>query len=128
MGLLDKNMSMKMTPRKMKNKRKSVAMDKEYQIKRQRNNDAVRKSREKAKLQAEQTALRVKKLRQENESLEERLKLLSKELAFLKDIFKTHTGSNNMTFAKPVVVTKKSQPLVFNDEDNVPTIVFDLNV
>ena len=35
-------------------------------------------------------------------------------------------GSNNMTFAKPVVVTK-SQPLVFNDEDNVPTIVFDLN-
>merc|ERR1712061_479175 len=126
MGLLDKNMSMKMTPRKMKNKRKSVAMDKEYQIKRQRNNDAVRKSREKAKLQAEQTALRVKKLRQENESLEERLKLLSKELAFLKDIFKTHTGSNNMTFAKPVVVTK-FQPLVFNDEDNVPTIVFDLN-
>merc|ERR1712061_188355 len=107
-------------------KRKSAAMDKEYQIKRQRNNDAVRKSREKAKLQAEQIAQRVKKLRQENESLEERLKLLSKELAFLKDIFKTHTGSNNMTFAKPVVVTK-SQPLVFNDEDNVPTIVFDLN-
>ena len=35
-------------------------------------------------------------------------------------------GSNNMTFTKPVVVTK-SQPLVFNDEDNVPTIVFDLN-
>merc|ERR1712167_526041 len=80
------------TPRKMKNKRKSVAMDKEYQLKRQRNNDAVRKSREKAKHQAEQTALRVKKLRQENEALEERLKLLSKELAFLKDIFKTHTG------------------------------------
>ena len=37
-------------------------------------------------------------------------------------------GSNNMTFSKPIVVTKKSQPLVFNDEDNVPTIVFDLNV
>ena len=33
-----------------------------------------------------------------------------------------------MTFSKPIVVTKKSQPLVFNDEDNVPTIVFDLNV
>ena len=40
---------MKMTPRKMKNKRKSVAMDKEYQLKRQRNNDAVRKSREKVR-------------------------------------------------------------------------------
>ena len=38
-----------MTPRKMKNKRKSVAMDKEYQLKRQRNNDAVRKSREKVR-------------------------------------------------------------------------------
>jgi CCAAT/enhancer binding protein (C/EBP) gamma len=32
---------------------------------------------------------------QENEQLEERIKLLSKELMFLKDIFLAHAGTNH---------------------------------
>merc|ERR1712080_667263 len=38
---------------------------------------------------------RVNELKQENELLEERIKLLSKELTFLKDIFLAHAGSSH---------------------------------
>merc|ERR1739848_562847 len=79
--------------KKMTGKRKNQA-EKEYLAKRLRNNEAVRRSREKARIRADQTHERVKRLRKENESLEERLKLLTKELKFLKDVFKAHTGSN----------------------------------
>ena len=77
--------------KKMTGKRKNQA-DKEYLAKRLRNNEAVRRSREKARIRADQTHERVKRLRKENESLEERLKLLTKELKFLKEVFKAHTG------------------------------------
>ena len=73
----------------MTGKRKNQA-DKEYLAKRLRNNEAVRKSREKARIRADQTHERVKRLRKENESLEERLNLLTKELKFLKEVFKAH--------------------------------------
>ena len=82
--------------KKMTGKRKNQA-DKEYLAKRLRNNEAVRRSREKARIRADQTHERVKRLRKENESLEERLKLLTKELKFLKEVFKTHTGKKNIT-------------------------------
>ena len=60
--------------------------------KRSRNNAAVRRSREKARSKAKDTNDRVSVLAQENEMLEERIKLLTKELAFLKDIFLAHAG------------------------------------
>lgn len=70
-------------------------MDADYANKRARNNEAVKRSREKAREKAKQTHERVSKLKQENEKLEERIKLLSKELTFLKDIFLAHAGSNH---------------------------------
>ncbi len=66
--------------------------DADYQSKRARNNEAVKRSREKARQRARETHDRVSKLKQENERLEERIKLLSKELTFLKDIFLAHAG------------------------------------
>jgi hypothetical protein len=66
--------------------------DSEYVSKRARNNEAVKRSREKARHKAKDTSERVNKLKSENEMLEERIKLLSKELTFLKDIFLAHAG------------------------------------
>ena len=66
--------------------------DEEYLNKRARNNDAVKRSRQKAREKANDTNNRVQKLKNENEKLEEKIKLLSKELTFLKDIFLAHAG------------------------------------
>ena len=72
---------------------KSEETDKtDYLAKRSRNNEAVRRSREKARMKAKETHERVSQLKQENEQLEERIKLLTKELTFLKDIFLAHAG------------------------------------
>merc|ERR1719411_2424316 len=69
--------------------------DSDYLSKRARNNEAVKRSREKARGKAKETTDRVNKLKAENEMLEDRIKLLSKELTFLKDIFLTHAGSSH---------------------------------
>ena len=66
--------------------------DEEYLNKRARNNDAVKRSRQKAREKANDTNNRVQKLKNDNEKLEEKIKLLSKELTFLKDIFLAHAG------------------------------------
>jgi len=67
----------------------------EYLNKRARNNDAVKRSRQKAREKANETSTRVQKLKTENEKLEDRIKLLSKELTFLKDIFLAHAGTSH---------------------------------
>merc|ERR1711874_771132 len=50
---------------------------------------------EKTRQKAKETMDKVSHLKQENEVLEERIKLLHKELVFLKDIFMTHAGSKH---------------------------------
>jgi len=60
----------------------------EYKEKRDRNNVAVRKSREMARAKAKQTMSRVSNLRDENRMLEQQVEILSKELTILKDLFK----------------------------------------
>ncbi|GIY06534.1 hypothetical protein CDAR_485871 [Caerostris darwini] len=65
----------------------------EYKRRRERNNLAVKKSRSKTKLKTQQTVERVNQLRQENEMLEAKIKILTKELSFLKDLFLAHAGS-----------------------------------
>jgi len=69
--------------------------DPHYIEKRSKNNDAVKKSREKTRQKAKETMEKVTQLKQENEMLEERIKLLAKELTFLKDIFMAHAGSSH---------------------------------
>ena len=69
-------------------KRGSVAKDSEdYKKRRERNNIAVRKSRQLSRQKAKATEDKVSLLRAENKSLEEKVKLLSKELGVLKDLF-----------------------------------------
>ena len=70
------------------------AKDSSYLKKRERNNIAVKKSREKSRLKQKDTLERVNRLRLENEDLEMKVKLLSKELSVLRDLFLEHAGIN----------------------------------
>jgi len=56
---------------------------------------AVKRSRVKSKLRTQQTLERVNQLKTENELLEEKIKMLTKELGFLKDLFLAHAGKAN---------------------------------
>ncbi|XP_076239899.1 inverted repeat binding protein 18 kDa [Calliopsis andreniformis] len=68
--------------------------DEDYRRRRDRNNQAVKRSRVKSKLRTQQTLERVNQLKTENELLEEKIKMLTKELGFLKDLFLAHAGSS----------------------------------
>ncbi|XP_070576047.1 CCAAT/enhancer-binding protein epsilon-like [Ptychodera flava] len=63
----------------------------EYRQRRQRNNVAVRKSREKTKQKQQETQQKVSQLQEENERLQKKVELLSKELTVLKTLF-TNVG------------------------------------
>lgn len=52
----------------------------------------MKRSRVKSKLRTQQTLERVNQLKTENELLEEKIKMLTKELGFLKDLFLAHAG------------------------------------
>lgn len=65
----------------------------EYTKRRERNNIAVKKSREKSRAKAKETSEQVNRLRSENEMLEQKVQILSKELSVLKDLFLAHAGS-----------------------------------
>ncbi|XP_030389294.1 CCAAT/enhancer-binding protein beta [Gopherus evgoodei] len=60
----------------------------EYKIRRERNNIAVRKSRDKAKLRNLETQHKVLELTAENERLQKKVEQLSRELSTLRNLFK----------------------------------------
>ncbi|KAH7642358.1 uncharacterized protein LOC124492500 [Dermatophagoides farinae] len=67
----------------------------EYKKRRERNNLAVKKSRNKSKQKTQQTQERVNELKEENQRLETKVKILSKELNFLRDLFLAHASSHS---------------------------------
>ncbi|XP_045505303.1 CCAAT/enhancer-binding protein gamma-like isoform X1 [Colias croceus] len=67
--------------------------DDDYRKKRDRNNEAVKKSRFKSKQRTQETFTRVNKLKAENQMLEEKVKTLSKDLQFLKDLFMEYASN-----------------------------------
>lgn len=69
----------------------------EYRDKRDRNNVAVRKSREKSKVRVMDTEKRVRELEDENSQLQSKIALLSKELNVLKSLF-TSAGVSQPSF------------------------------
>ncbi|XP_053309468.1 CCAAT/enhancer-binding protein beta [Spea bombifrons] len=60
----------------------------EYKIRRERNNIAVRKSRDKAKIRNMETQHKVLELSAENERLQKKVEQLSRELTTLRNLFK----------------------------------------
>ncbi|CAG5117054.1 unnamed protein product [Candidula unifasciata] len=74
----------------------------EYKKRRQRNNVAVRKSREASRQKAKDTMEKVSKLREENKALEQKVTILNKELGVLRDLFLSHASAT----AVPQATTK----------------------
>ena len=68
--------------------------DPEYLEKRKRNNEAIKKSREKARQKSEETQKKVDSLRKDNKRLEDKINVLGQEMQFLKDIFLAHASAN----------------------------------
>lgn len=56
---------------------------------------AVKRSRVKSKLKAQETLTRVTQLKNENSALEEKVKSLTKELGFLKELFLAHASNSS---------------------------------
>ncbi|XP_073962462.1 CCAAT/enhancer-binding protein gamma-like [Choristoneura fumiferana] len=61
--------------------------DEDYRRGRERNNEAVRRSRNKAKQRTQETFTRVSKLKAENQILEDKVRILTQELEFHKKLF-----------------------------------------
>jgi len=61
-------------------------MDEEYIMKRQRNNAAVNKTRQKKRAEEQETSKRVYELREENTRLERKLESMKRELDLLKEM------------------------------------------
>lgn len=70
-----------------KRKANSSNVDSDYLIKRERNNVAVRKSREKSRRRQNETEEAMHKLSNENKDLRHKLDVAYKELQFLKSLF-----------------------------------------
>lgn len=89
----------------------------EYRQRRERNNLAVKKSRMRSKQKAMDTQQRVNELKEENERLEAKIKLLSKELSVLKDLFLEH-AHNLADNVQPPAGTEGSSPAPNNNITN----------
>lgn len=66
--------------------------DPDYEEKRRRNNEAIRKSREKAKQKQKETQAQVDALKLENSDVEGQIKEMEGQLEILKGIFKAHAS------------------------------------
>ncbi|XP_069507275.1 CCAAT/enhancer-binding protein beta [Ambystoma mexicanum] len=73
---------------KSKSKKSLDKLSDEYKMRRERNNIAVRKSRDKAKLRNMETQHKVLELTAENERLQRKVEQLSRELGTLRNLFK----------------------------------------
>lgn len=99
-------------PSKMK-KQPADKDSEEYRLRRERNNLAVKKSRMRSKQKAMDTQQRVNELKEENERLEAKIKLLSKELSVLKDLFLEH-AHNLADNAQPAPAADGNGPVAKN--------------
>lgn len=81
-------------PNQKKKSKKVKEMDREYQLKRQRNNDAVKRSREKARQRNLEIHESIQRFRSENRNLEAKKELLKKELELYKELFRKHCSSS----------------------------------
>ena len=68
--------------------------DPEYQKKRDKNNEAIKKTRAKAKAKSKETETKLEKLKTENKELENQINVLGQQMDFLKDVYHTHTETS----------------------------------
>jgi len=69
--------------------------DPEYLAKRAKNNEAIKRSREKARQKASETKEKVDALKSDNKELEDKITALGQEMKFLKDVFIAHASNSS---------------------------------
>jgi predicted nuclease with TOPRIM domain len=120
--------------------------DPRYNQIRSRNNDSVKKSREKSRNERDKTVEEINALEEENQELVERIRILKQEYQQLQDLFTQHTGisidqltsSETNSTLKPSVQPKPieqpkeipSQPVltINTNEDKSTTIPSDIQL
>ncbi|XP_050436913.1 CCAAT/enhancer-binding protein gamma [Adelges cooleyi] len=97
----------------------------DYRRKRDKNNQAVKRSRVKSRMRTQQTLQRVNQLKTENDMLEEKIKLLSKELGFLKELFMAQAGTSQIEIPKSVdlktLLSDTTSDILDNNISKLPT-------
>ncbi|RVE51800.1 hypothetical protein evm_003603 [Chilo suppressalis] len=91
--------------------------DDDYRRRRNRNNEAVKKSRYKSKQRTQETFTRVNKLKAENQMLEEKVKTLTKELQFLKELFLAHASNTQSSKFEGIDLEKLLQDVPDDKKD-----------
>jgi predicted nuclease with TOPRIM domain len=102
--------------------------DPRYNQVRARNNDSVKKSREKSRRERDETLESINQLEQENEQLIENIRIMKQEYQQLQELFQKHTGISldqlMSSQSKPVEEPKEisSEPvLTINTNEDITT-------
>lgn len=95
----------------------------DYRIKRERNNESVRKSRAKNRMRLQECANHVNELKQENVQLNCKLDSLQKELNTLRTLFQHCYSSNseNLSFKPNEIPTSTLYQLIMNQDSKNKT-------
>jgi len=111
--------------------RRSVTRtDPRYKQLRARNNNSVKKSRDKARREYEDTMESINQLEQENQQLIQNLKLIKQEYDQLQNLFKQHTGIDIDQMTAPTSKSKSPPPSISTREEpkeNSSTPVLTIN-
>ena len=116
--------------------------DPEYLEKRRRNNEAIKKSREKAREKANKTEERIEELKRDNKETEEKIERLGSEMNFLKDIllgeilsvlsftsklwlFSAHNNASSKQ-GNIAASTVAGEPSIKHEEDDVKKLLEDI--
>ena len=75
---------------KAQKSRKVNYQDPNYEEMRRKNNEAIKKTRAKAKQRQEETQSRITELKTENEDLEKRMEEMSQQIKLMKNILEAH--------------------------------------
>ena len=76
----------------MQRRRSAPRLESQYKELRARNNDSVKKSREKSRRQRHATIKSIEQLQEENQQLQQSIKGIQSEYEQLHSLFKEHTG------------------------------------
>jgi len=106
-----------------KPKRKRKPLDKnsdEYKKRREKNNEAVKKSRIKSKIKTEETKEQVNELSHENELLTQKVQSLKKEFELLKELYQAHSKDPNDP-SNAIDLTSLMAPEEEGDDETITT-------
>ena len=75
-----------------------------YTEKRRKNNEAIKRIREKAKAKREEIQMQMVLLKEENNEIEIKIEKLRDEILFLKDVFKRRTKTDNKIMIEEIKI------------------------